>query len=186
MKQWNSRVAAALVVAGLMPAGLAGAQPAAPAGAAGVKELGTLLAPAGGAGPRFIAAEDPADRSRFVAAMLLPDLQLLVVSAAYEAPVLLRERVLTRKYREAYQDLQAASVPEGKIVIEDLLANGLAVRPAKGQAADAATLSGKAFTFDGAWRKAKVSETDYMTAFEKAQKEYSRVLGLLIAQAKAR
>ena len=118
--------------------------------------------------------------------MLLPDLQLLVVSAAYEAPVLLRERVLTRKYREAYQDLQAASVPEGKIVIEDLLANGLAVRPAKGQAADAATLSGKAFTFDGAWRKAKVSETDYMTAFEKAQKEYSRVLGLLIAQAKAR
>jgi hypothetical protein len=187
MKQWSIRVAAALVVAGLVPAGIAGAQPAAAAGtAASVKELGTLLASAGGAGPRFIAAEDPTDPSRFVAAMLLPDLQLLLVSAAYKAPVLLRERVLTRKYQEAYQDLQAASVPDGKIVIEDLLANGLAVRPAKGQAADAATLSGKAFTFDGAWRKAKVTEADYTSAFDKAEKEYARVLGLLIAQAKVK
>ena len=185
MVQWSTRVAAALLVAGLAQAGVARAQPATET-TASAKELGTLLASAGGAGPRFIAAEDPSDPSRFVAAMLLPDLQLLLVSAAYRAPVLLRERVLTRKYQEAYQDLQAASVTDGKIVIEDLLANGLVARPAKGQGPDAATLSGKAFTFDGLWRKAKVSEADYTTAFEKAQKEYARVLGLLIAQARAK
>ncbi len=116
--------------------------------------------------------------------MLLPDLQLLLVSAGYTAPVLLRERVLTKKYQDAYQDLQAASVPEGKVVIEDLLANGLAVKPAKGQTPDAATIGGRTVTFDGLWRKAKISEADYTSAFAAAEQQYTRLLGLLIAQAK--
>jgi hypothetical protein len=98
--------------------------------------------------------------------------------------VLLRERVLTRKYQDAYQDLQAASIPEGRIVIEDLLANGLVVKPAKGQAADVATLGGKTVAFDGLWRKAKLKEEDYTSAYATAEKEYRRLLGLLIAQAK--
>ena len=187
MNQWRSRVAAAFLMTALAQAGPAWAQ-AAPAGtAAGVKELGTLLASAGGTpGARFIAAEDPADPTRFVAAMLLPDLQLMLVSAAYKAPVLLRERVLTKKYQDAYQDLHAASIPEGKIVIEDLLANGLAAKPARGQAADVATFSGKTVTFDGLWRKAKLTEQDYTAAYAKAEKEYTRLLGLLIAQAKVK
>ena len=185
MNQWGNRVAAALLVAGLAQPGTATAQPAASATAASAKELsGLLSAGATGAGARFIAAEDPADTSRFVAAMLLPDLQLLMVSASYKAPVLLRERVLTKKYQDAYQDLQAASVSEGKIVIEDLLANGLAIKPVKNQAADAATIAGKTITFDGQWRKAKVSEADYMSAYTTAEKEYTRLLTLLIAQAK--
>lgn len=186
MTHWASRVAAALLVSGIVQGTAVGAsQPAAGGTAAGVKELAGLLASAGPAGaPRFIAAEIPGDASRFVAAMLLPDLQLLLVSATYSAPVLLRERVLTRKYREAYQDLQAASVPEGKVVIEDLLANGLAIKPAKNQAADAATIDGRTITFDGQWRKAKLKEDEYASAFAKAEQEYAKMLGLLIAQAK--
>ena len=184
MNQWGSRVAAAFLVASLVQAGVASAQPT-PGTAAPVKELASLLAGKGGAaGAQFVAAEDPKDTSRFVAAMLLPDLQLMLVSAAYKAPVLLRERVLTKKYQDAYQDLQAASVSEGKIVIEDLLANGLAIKPVKNQAADAATIAGKTITFDGQWRKAKVSEADYTSAFTTAEQEYTRLLGLLIAQAK--
>jgi hypothetical protein len=186
MNQWGSRVTAALLVATLAQAGFASAQPAPPGTSAPVRELAALLADkASGAGPRFIAAEDPADATRFVAAMLLPDLQLLLVSAGYTAPVLLRERVLTKKYQDAYQDLQAASVPEGKVVIEDLLANGLAVKPAKGQTPDAATIAGRTVTFDGLWRKAKLSEADYASAFAAAEQQYARLLGLLIAQAKA-
>jgi hypothetical protein len=185
MNQSGSLVAAALLVVSLAHAGPASAQPSA-ATAAPVKELvGLLAAKATGAGPRFIAAEDPTDPARFVAAMLLPDLQLLLVSAAYQAPVLLRERVLTRKYQDAYQDLQAASVPAGKVVIEDLLANGIAIKPAKGQGPDAATVGGRTVTFDGLWRKAKISEADYTTAFTTAEQQYTRLLALLIAQAKA-
>ena len=184
MQHWGTRVAAAYLVAGLIQAGAVSAQPASST-AAPVKELATVLARSGGgAGAKFVAAEDPKDGSRFVAAMLLPDLQLLLVSAAYKAPVLLRERVLTRKYQDAYQDLQAASVAEGRLVIEDLLANGLAVKPAKNQAPDAATIAGRTITFDGQWRKAKVSEADYTAAFTTAEQEYTRLLALLIAQAK--
>ena len=186
MNQWGSRVAAVLLVAGLAHAGTAAAQPAANT-ATSVKELGSLLAAAGApGGARFIAAEDPTDPARFVAAMLLPDLQLIVVSAAYRAPVLLRERVLTRKYQDAYQDLHAASIPEGKVVIEDLLANGLTVKPLKGQGPDVATLDGRTVTFDGLWRKARLSEADYTAAFTKAEQEYGRLLALLIAQAKVK
>lgn len=186
MTQSGRAVAAAILVfTTLTGAGVAFAQPT-PQTATPVKELATLLAAKpGGAGPRFIAAEDPTDSSRFVAAMLLPDLQLLLVSAKYSAPVLLRERVLTRKYQDAYQDLQAASSPEGKVVIEDLLANGLASKPAKGQAPDAATIDGKTVSFDGQWRKAKLKEEEYGAAFSTAEQQYVRLLGLLIAQAKA-
>lgn len=185
MNQWGSLVGAALLVSLSVPPGVAA--PAQEAGtAARVKELSTLLTDATAGGPRFIAAEDPGDATRFVAAMVLPDLQVLLVSAVYKAPVLLRERVLTRKYQDAYQDLHAASLPEGKIVIEDLLANGLAVKPAKGQGPDAATVDGRTVTFDGLWRKAKLSETEYTTAFQKAEQEYGRLLGLLIAQAKSK
>ena len=187
MEQWGNRIAAALLAVGLAHTGIATAQPVTSSTAAPVKELASLLAAkGGGAGAQFVAAEDPKDASRFVAAMLLPDLQLLLVSAAYKAPVLLRERVLLKKYQDAYQDLQAASIAEGKLVIEDLLANGLAVKPAKNQAPDAATIKGKTITFDGQWRKAKVSEAEYTSAFATAEQEYARLLALLIAQAKVK
>lgn len=172
-------------MAGLAHAGLATAQPAAVATAPAVKELTTLLAKTGEKeGPRFIAAEDPADPTRFVAAMLIPELQLLVVSAKYPVPVLLREHVLTGRYREAYQDLQATVRGEARIRIDDLLANGLALKPLEGQPADAVTRGGKTVQFDGQWRQAKLSEKAYIDAFEKAEKDYSRLLGLLIARAK--
>ena len=185
MTQSGSLLATALLLlTGLAPASAAAAPPPSTT-AAPVKELASLLAAkATGPGPRFIAAEDPTDKTRFVAAMLLPDLQLLVVAAAYEAPVLLRERVLTRKYREAYQDLQSASIPDGKVVIEDLLADGLVIKPAKGQAADQATIDDKTVAFDGQWRKARLKEEEYTAAFSDAEKRYTRLLGLLIAQAK--
>lgn len=187
MIQWGSRVTAVLLAVGIAGATPVAGQSAAAGTAASVKELSTLLAEAGAAGaPRFIAAEVPGDASRFVAAMLLPDLQLVLVAADYRAPVLLRERVLTRKYREAYQDLQAASAPEGRIIVEDLLANGLAVKPAKGQTADAATIDGRTYTFDGQWRRAKLKEEEYTAAFSKVEAEYAKLLGLLVAQAKVK
>ena len=186
MNQWGNRVTAALLVAGLAQVGTASAQPTISTTAAPVKELAGLLEDKGRpSNARFIAAQDPKVPGRFVAAMLLPDLQLLLVSAAYPAPVLLREQVLTKKYRDAYQDLHAASIAEGKVVIEDLHADGLNAKPAKGQRSDLATVSGKTVRFDGQWRKAKIAEADYSTAYTKAEQEYTRLLGLLIAQAKA-
>ena len=39
-------------------------------------------------------------------------------------------------------------------------------------------------TFDGGWKKAKISEADYMKAFSDADAAYSRMLDILIAQLK--
>jgi hypothetical protein len=39
-------------------------------------------------------------------------------------------------------------------------------------------------TFDGEWRKAKLSEDDYMKAFAEADDRYVKIIELLTAQAK--
>ncbi len=58
------------------------------------------------------------------------------------------------------------------------------LRPAKGQPADAYTKRDKTVQFDGLWRKAKLTEADYSSAYQVAEKEYGRLLTLLIAQAR--
>ena len=67
--------------------------------------------------------------------MLIPEVQLVVVSADYKVPVLLRERLLTGKYQDAYMDLSTATDGDGRLTIEDIQADGLAFRPAKGVSA---------------------------------------------------
>ena len=54
------------------------------------------------------------------------------------------------------------------------------------ESGDAATIAGRTITFDGQWRKSKVSEADYTSAFTTAEQEYTRLLGLLIAEAKVK
>src|SRR3954451_1408256 len=72
-----------------------------------------------------IAAPDPSSPGTFVAALYFPNMQLLVVSAKYTAPQLLLAKVDKKDYRDVYSDLNSASVPESKIFIEDLGADGL-------------------------------------------------------------
>ena len=58
-----------------------------------------------------VAARQAGSADRFVAALYFPGSQLLVVSATYAAPPLLNEKILLRRYKEAYMDLSAASDP---------------------------------------------------------------------------
>jgi hypothetical protein len=154
--------------------------------AAAAKELtASLEGQAEGVAPRFIAANDPSDPERFVAAMLLPGIQLVIVSAEYPAPVLLRERLLTGKFQDAYQDLSAASVPESRLMIEDVRADGLAFRPGKGQAADVVIHgTDEPYRFDWQWRRNRIRQDDYMAKFEETRAEYLRLVGLLTEAAK--
>jgi len=181
-----SAIVAAACVSAVVPA-VVSAQAVEETAAAAQELTAALEGQAEGFAPRFIATDDPTDPDRFVAAMLLPGIQLVIVSAEYPVPVLLRERVYTRKYRDAYQDLSAASIEETRLVIDDPLANGLAARPAKGQSVSGTVSRGDEapFPFDGQWRRRRVSEADYMARFQETRKEYLRLVKLLIAQAKA-
>ncbi len=133
-----------------------------------------------------IAAVDPSDPSTFVAALYFPGSQLLVVSAKYAAPPLLMDKMTAKNYRDIYIDLNSASVAGSKVFIIDQLCDGLMAKlQGDNSAADTYENGAKQFSFDGDWRKAKISEQEYMKAFSEADERYAKMLALLTAQAKS-
>jgi len=131
-----------------------------------------------------IAAQDPADSDRFVAALYFPGVQLLVISAKYSVPQLLAERLGRKEYRDVYMDLNGASVADSKIFIEDPGADGFKAKREDNQAFDQIEMGGKRTMFDGDWKKQKVTEQDYLKAFSTADDRYAQLLAALLAQIK--
>ncbi len=113
------RIAVVVVLAAVALAGQAQAQESASAPLAA--ELTELL---GAAQLGAIAAKDTADDDRFVAALAFPG-SLLVVSARYEVPLYVEQKIADGQYREVYIDLNAASIPQTKVLITDTGADGL-------------------------------------------------------------
>jgi hypothetical protein len=131
-----------------------------------------------------IAAPDPADPNTFVAALYFQGGQLLVVSAKYAAPTLLTAKLEKKDYRDVYIDLNAASVAGSKIFIMDQACDGLVAKPGDSQPADTWEKGPTTTNFDGDWKKAKMSEEEYLKAFTAADEQYARILTLLAEQAK--
>jgi hypothetical protein len=129
-----------------------------------------------------VAARVPGSADAFVAAFYVPGQQLILVSGRYAAPALLREKILAKRYREAYQDLYGASDPATRSVIEDLRADGLRAERVKNGPFDVYTSAGAApVFFDGDWKRHKLSEDAYRDAFERADASYARMIGVLVA-----
>ena len=126
-----------------------------------------------------IAAKDPSAPDAFCAALYFPGSELLVVSARYSAPQLLTDRLAKKEYRDTYIDLSSASVPQTKVFVQDAAADGL-----KSQGFDQYETGGKTMTFDGDWKKQKISEQEYQKAFGAADDRYSQILTTLLAQLK--
>jgi hypothetical protein len=131
-----------------------------------------------------IAAADPSDPGTFVAALYIQGSQLLVVSAKYAAPTLLTAKLKTKEYRDIYMDLSAASVAGSKVFIIDQNCDGLASKPEGDGVPDSWEAGTQQLSFDGDWRKAKLTEEAYGKTFSDAEERYSRILTLLTAQAK--
>jgi hypothetical protein len=131
-----------------------------------------------------IAAADPADPSTFVAALYISGSQLLVVSAKYAAPPLLTAKIKTKEYRDVYIDLSAASVAGSKTFIIDQNCDGLFSKPDDNAVPDSWEAGTLSVLFDGDWRKAKMSEADYMKTYSAADERYAALIALLTAEAK--
>ena len=125
-------------------------------------ELAELLS---AAGMGAIAARDTADEDRFVAALAFPG-TLLVVSARLEVALYVEQKIAEGEYREAYIDLNAASIPETKVLITDTGADGLS---GGDDSADMVDTGSGAARYDG--------DAD-------ADAQYSRMLRALIAEAR--
>jgi hypothetical protein len=132
-----------------------------------------------------IAAADPADPQSFVAALYFQGSQILVVSAKYAAPPLLVAKIKEQNYRDVYIDLSSASVAGSKVFVIDSGVDGLVAKPGDG-GADSYENGAKEVQFDGDWKKAKLSEDDYMKAYAEADARYVKMLSLLTAQAKVK
>ena len=146
------------------------------------KELATQL---DSAKLSHIAARDPEDPTRFVAAMYFPGMQIVTVSGKYSVPVLLNEKLLQRKYQDIYVDLSSASERTSRITIEDLRCDGLPfVRSKAGGPADAWEQGTTRVVFDWDWKKQKLTEKDFLDKLSAADAQYARILGLLLAEAK--
>jgi hypothetical protein len=173
------RVACCLLVLALLPTIPAAFAQNSKSGAA-AKELGQVL-------DRLkldcIAAADPSEQGSFVAALYYPGSTLLVVAARYSAPTLLLDKLAKKEYRDVYIDLNAASVAGSKVFVMDQAADGLVAKPGDG-APDSWEQGNKTTAFDGDWRKAKLSEEEYVKAFADADERYARILSLLAEQAK--
>ncbi len=132
-----------------------------------------------------VALADAQNAGRFVAALYFPGTQLLVVSAQYTAPSLLTELLARKDFRGVYVELSSASVQSSKLFVRDAYANGLLPRPSGDQPADVVDRAGVESTFDGGWKKAKVTEVDYMKSFAEADAAYMQALQLLITHLKS-
>jgi hypothetical protein len=132
----------------------------------------------------YLAAPDSSAPDRFVGVFHIPQIELRLVAGQYTAPTLMNESILKQAWQDAYVELSSASVPNTRIIIDDLQANGLKANPGKGGAPDAFVNGSKRVDFNGEWNAQKITETQYREAFAKAEAEYVRALQLLLAQIK--
>lgn len=131
-----------------------------------------------------IAAKDPANPDTYVAALYIPGVELLVVSARYAVPAVLDGRLTKKEYKEIYGDLNGAALPGTRVFVEDLDANGLIARRSENKPFDSFESGGKRTTFDGDWDKQKLSREEYQRAFAASDARYSQMLTALLAQLK--
>lgn len=131
-----------------------------------------------------IAAKDPSAPDLYVAALYFPGGQLLVVSARYAVPVIMNEKLAKKDYHDIYTDLNSASVPNTRVFVMDMGADGLKLN--KDQAHfDTCDIGNKSYVFDGDWKKQSLaSEDDYNKAFADADARYTKMLTALLAQVK--
>jgi hypothetical protein len=178
----NVRTAIRLVTAAAIVAALAGgsvhAQDAKSGAAA--KELAQLMEKGQ---IDSVAAALPNGEDAFVAAMFIPG-ELMIVTARYSAPSLLREKIMKKEYRDVYVDLNSAATPNTRVFIEDLNLDGLVARPDDNAGFDTFESSQGRMAFDGDWKKQKLSEEEYRKRFAAADQQYSQLLTALLAELK--
>jgi hypothetical protein len=127
-----------------------------------------------------IAAAHPTEPGRFVAAMHIKGVQLLVISGRYSAPALLKERLIKGEYRNVYLDLNAAADKQGRLFITDSQANGLRVSPDKNTPFDISWRDMTAqILYNNDWKTQKLNEAAYRKRFADDETEYAAMLEIL-------
>jgi hypothetical protein len=124
-----------------------------------------------------IATVDPANANHFVAALLIPDSQLLVVEADYPNPTELKGLIDRQQYRDVYAALQQPSTVSSRLFFIDAGCDGLKIDR---DTVDVLYEKGNTeIILNGDSKKAKLSESEYQQKAQNAATEFSRVVTLL-------
>ena len=124
-----------------------------------------------------VAAQDPEAPDRFVAALLIPDVQVLVVSAQYPVPGELQAQLIQQNYRDVYTALHQPSAQGTRFFLIDAGCDGL--RPGD-ESVDVLYEKGTTQTlFDGRWKPQGLSEAAYTKRVQDTETRYSRLLAIL-------
>jgi hypothetical protein len=107
-----------------------------------------------------------------------------VVGARYTGGERMTLLLGARQYRDIYIDLNSASVPETKLFVSDLGADGLHFDRENNQPWDTVDMAGKSYAFDGDWGRAKISRDEYTKAYETTDDQYAKMLERLVAELK--
>jgi hypothetical protein len=129
-----------------------------------------------------VAAVDPDSPGHFVAALLIPDVQLLVVSAQYPAPAELQAQLAQQQYRDVYTALHQPSAQPTRFFLIDTGGDGLRTGD---DHVDVLYEKGTTQTlFDGRWKQQGLSEAAYRKRVQDAETRYSRLLSILTSSLK--
>jgi hypothetical protein len=129
-----------------------------------------------------IAAPDPTEPDVFVAALYIPGMQLLTVSAKYPAPAALRGKLATKAYRDIYLDLNGGPASVSRVFVEDFGADGLHGRQGETQPFDSYEATDAHLVFDSKPGKQKLTEQEYRRLSSAADDQYCHMLSALLKE----
>jgi hypothetical protein len=124
------------------------------------------------------AVQDPATPTRFVAALLFPETQLLIVGAASTSADYITAQIAQKQYAEVYAALHASAVPETKLFFQDMGCDGLS---RDGEQVDVMyDESDRQVLFDGKGKASGLSKNEYAAKFGAAETQYTAMVTLLL------
>lgn len=124
-----------------------------------------------------IAAPDPDEPGRFIAALAFPEVQLLAVSSRHKAADYLALQISKKQFREVYVMLQE-STAAARLMVQDMGCDGLVV-----DANNVDTFYEGAdvkMMFDGKWEAHSLTDATYTAKQKAADEKYSRLLTVLL------
>jgi hypothetical protein len=124
-----------------------------------------------------IAAPDPDEPGRFIAALAFPEVQLLAVSSRHKAADYLALQISKKQFREVYVLLQESSAAT-RLMVHDMGCDGLV---ADGNNVDTFYEgANERMLFDGKWEAQSLTEATYTAKQKAADEKYSRLLTVLL------
>ena len=122
-----------------------------------------------------IAAPDPDEPGRFLAALSFPEVQLLAVSSRHRAVDYITQQIGKKQFREVYGMLQDGTAST-RFVVHDLGCDGIVT----GGSPDIVYDGTEKMMLDGKWLEQSLTEAAYMIKRSDADQKYSRVLTILL------